>query len=326
MTSSLTRNTLRIASRNSPLAMWQAHFVKRALEQAWSGLDVVIIGFTTQGDRILDTALSKIGGKGLFVKELEVALMEHKADIAVHSMKDVPMDLPPGLELSTICEREDARDALVSEHYSELDALPAGTRVGTSSLRRQCQLRSRYPDLEIGDLRGNVNTRLAKLDRGEYGAIILATAGLLRLDMAARIRQRIPVGVSLPAAGQGAVGIECRADDDATKALISTLHHHQTALCVNAERAVNRRLQGGCQVPVACYGEIRADDSRAGQAGNKQAGEEQLYLRALVGSVDGKIILSEEIWGHTERGETIGIELADRLLDKGAAKVLAAVS
>lgn len=325
MTSSLTRNTLRIASRNSPLAMWQAHYVKRALEQTWSGLDVVIVGFTTQGDRILDTALSKIGGKGLFVKELEVALMEHKADIAVHSMKDVPMDLPPGLELSTICEREDARDALVSEQYGELDALPAGTRVGTSSLRRQCQLRSRFPDLEIGDLRGNVNTRLAKLDRGEYGAIILATAGLLRLDMAARIRQRIPVDVSLPAAGQGAVGIECRADDDATKALIRTLHHRQTALCVNAERAVNRRLQGGCQVPIACYGEIRADESRAGQPGGGQAGDDQLYLRALVGSVDGKIILSEEAWGNAERGETIGIEVADRLLAKGAGKVLAAL-
>lgn len=325
MNSFLTRNTLRIASRNSPLAMWQANHVKCALEQVWPGLDVVVIGFTTRGDRILDTALSKVGGKGLFVKELEIALLEHSADIAVHSMKDVPMDLPQGLELTTICEREDARDALVSEHYSELNALPAGTRVGTSSLRRQCQLRSRYPELDIGDLRGNVNTRLAKLDRGEYGAIILATAGLVRLDMAARIRQRIPVGISLPAAGQGAIGIECRADDDTTKGLIRTLHHRQTALCVDAERAVNRRLQGGCQVPVACYGEIHVDESSASQTGHDQTRNEQLCLRALVGSVDGKTILSEEAWGNAEKGEMIGIELADRLLDRGAGKVLAAI-
>ena len=308
MTVSTGRDTLRIASRNSPLALWQADYVKSALESAHPGLDVTIIGFTTQGDRILDTALSKVGGKGLFVKELEFALLEDQADIAVHSMKDVPMELPPGLALPVYCRREDARDALVSEVYDSLDNLPSGARVGTSSLRRQCQLRSQYPGLDIRDLRGNVNTRLTKLDNGEYDAIILATAGLVRLDMAARIKQRIPVEASLPAAGQGAIGIECRVGDDHTIALIGCLHHPQTALAVKAERAVNRQLQGGCQVPVACYGEIT---------------DAQIFLRALVGSVDGKTILAEQISGAALQGESLGVELANCLLDKGADKVLA---
>jgi hydroxymethylbilane synthase len=308
MTASPQSQILRIASRNSPLALWQANYVKSALESIHVGLDVTIIGFTTQGDRILDRALSKVGGKGLFVKELEVALLEGEADIAVHSMKDVPMELPEGLVLPVYCPREDPRDALVSQQYTNLDSLPPGTRVGTSSLRRQCQLRARYPNLDIRDLRGNVNTRLSKLDSGDYDAIILATAGLLRLDMASRIRQKIPVETSLPAAGQGAVGIECRADDDQTIALIDRLHDHQTALAVKAERAVNRHLQGGCQVPVACYGEIIG---------------EQIFLRALVGSVDGRIILSEQLTGEVHSGEELGIGLAERLLDKGADKVLA---
>ncbi|MBV1930219.1 MAG: hydroxymethylbilane synthase [Porticoccaceae bacterium] len=308
MTTSPQSQILRIASRNSPLALWQANYVKSTLESAHAGLDVTIIGFTTQGDRVLDTALSKVGGKGLFVKELEVALLEGEADIAVHSMKDVPMELPEGLVLPVYCPREDPRDALVSQQYTDLDSLPPGARVGTSSLRRQCQLRARYPNLDIRDLRGNVNTRLSKLDSGDYDAIILATAGLLRLDMASRIRQKIPVETSLPAAGQGAVGIECRAEDDQTISLIERLHDHQTALAVKAERAVNRHLQGGCQVPVGCYGEIT---------------DEKIFLRALVGSVDGRIILSEELTGEVDSGEELGIRLAERLLDKGADKVLA---
>ncbi len=308
MTASPQRQILRIASRNSPLALWQANYVKSALESVHVGLDVMIIGFTTQGDRILDTALSKVGGKGLFVKELEVALLEDEADIAVHSMKDVPMELPEGLILPVYCPREDPRDALVSQQYGDLDSLPPGARVGTSSLRRQCQLRAQYPNLDIRDLRGNVNTRLSKLDNGDYEAIILATAGLLRLNMTSRIQQKIPVETSLPAAGQGALGIECRAEDDQTISLIERLHDPQTALAVQAERAVNRRLDGGCQVPVACYGEIT---------------DKKIFLRALVGSVDGRIILSDALRGEAGLGEELGVRLAERLLDKGADKVLA---
>jgi hydroxymethylbilane synthase len=301
---------MRIASRNSPLALWQANHVKNAVLRANPSLEVSIVGITTKGDRILDTALSKVGGKGLFVKELEFALLQDKADIAVHSIKDVPMTLPEGLVLPVICERADARDALVSRHYRNLSELPSGARVGTSSLRRSCQLKARYPELEIVDLRGNVNTRLAKLDQGEYDAIILATAGLVRLDMASRIRQKIPVDICLPAVGQGALGIECRAGDDKTLALLEDLHHQNTALAVIAERAVCRQLEGGCQLPVACIGEITG---------------QQVFLRALVGSVDGKTVLYEEIRGQAQNGARLGIELANRLLLKGADKVLATV-
>lgn len=304
--------TLRIATRKSPLALWQAHFVRAALLQAHTGLQVDIIGMTTRGDKILDTPLAKIGGKGLFVKELEVALLEGRADIAVHSMKDVPMALPPGLALPVICKREDPRDAFVSNRYQSIDELPAGARVGTSSMRRQCQLMEAYPQLELLDLRGNVNTRLARLDNDEYDGIILATAGLLRLDMAERISQRIPVSQSLPAGGQGAVGIECRADDEQTQALLSVLHHTDTAARVAAERAVNCELEGGCQVPIACYAELMDD--------------QQLYLRALVGSLDGSLMLREEITGAADSGEQLGIELAQRLLARGADKILAAIT
>ena len=303
---------LRIATRKSPLALWQAHFVRDALMQAHSGLQVEIIGMTTRGDKILDTPLAKIGGKGLFVKELEVALLEGRADIAVHSMKDVPMALPPGLALPVICEREDPRDAFVSNRYQSIDELPAGARVGTSSMRRQCQLMEAYPELKLLDLRGNVNTRLARLDNDEYDGIILATAGLLRLEMADRISQRIPVSQSLPAGGQGAVGIECRADDEQTQALLSVLHHTDTAARVAAERAVNCELEGGCQVPIACYAEL-VDD-------------QQLYLRALVGSLDGSLMLREEITGAADSAEQLGIELAQRLLARGADKILAAIT
>ncbi|OUS05509.1 hydroxymethylbilane synthase [Gammaproteobacteria bacterium 54_18_T64] len=302
---------LRIATRKSPLALWQAHFVRDALMQAHAGLSVEIIGMTTQGDKILDTPLAKIGGKGLFVKELEVALLEGRADIAVHSMKDVPMALPPGLVLPVICEREDPRDAFVSNHFRSIDELPTGARVGTSSMRRQCQLMESYPQLDVLDLRGNVNTRLARLDAAEYDGIILATAGLLRLDMADRITQRIPVSQSLPAGGQGAVGIECRAADEQTQSLLSVLHHPDTAARVAAERAVNRELEGGCQVPIACYAELSAD---------------QLYLRALVGSLDGSVMLREDITGAIESAEQLGIELARRLLARGADKILSAIT
>lgn len=303
---------LRIATRKSPLALWQAHFVRDRLMQVHPDLHVDIIGMTTRGDKILDTPLAKIGGKGLFVKELEMALFEGRADIAVHSMKDVPMVLPHGLSLPVICEREDPRDAFVSNHYQSVDQLPADARVGTSSMRRQCQLMERYPQLEILDLRGNVNTRLARLDNDEYDGIILATAGLLRLEMAGRISQRIPVNHSLPAGGQGAVGIECRADDEQTQALLSVLHHGDTATCVAAERAVNCELEGGCQVPIACYAQL--------------VGDNQLYIRALVGSLDGSVMLREEITGGAESAERLGIELAQRLLGRGADKILAAIT
>ena len=301
---------IKIATRKSPLAMWQAEFVKAELLKHHSDLEVELLAMTTKGDKILDTPLAKVGGKGLFVKELEMAMLEGRADIAVHSMKDVPMEFPHGLGLSVICEREDPRDAFVSDTCSSLDELPAGAVVGTSSLRRQCQICAAYPHLNIRDLRGNVNTRLAKLDAGEYDAIILASAGLIRLEMSDRIASRLPPEVSLPAGGQGAVGIECRVDDVQTKELLRPLHHLPTATCVLAERAMNRHLQGGCQVPIACYAEL--------QQGN-------LWLRGLVGSVDGKMILQNEIHGPEEQAEELGVALAEQLLAAGAGGILAEV-
>lgn len=302
---------LRIATRKSPLALWQAEFVKAELQKHHPDLGVELVGFTTKGDKILDTPLAKVGGKGLFVKELEVAMLEGHADIAVHSMKDVPMEFPEGLGLAVICDREDPTDAFVSNSYSSLADLPEGSRVGTSSLRRQCQLREQRPDLQVLDLRGNVNTRLGKLDDGQYDAILLATAGLLRLEMADRIRERLAPETSLPAGGQGAVGIECRTDDQATLDLLAPLHHPATATRVVAERAMNRRLEGGCQVPIACYSELEADG--------------QLWLRGLVGSTDGKQMLRDEVRGPQTQAEQLGIELAERLLSQGADAILADV-
>jgi hydroxymethylbilane synthase len=307
-----TSPTLRIATRKSPLALWQAEDVKARLCQRYPELDVQLVGMTTRGDKILDTPLAKVGGKGLFVKELEVALLQGDADIAVHSMKDVPMEFPEGLGLSVICEREDPRDAFVSNHFGCLDDLPKGSRVGSSSLRRQTQVREQYPDLEVLDLRGNVNTRLNKLDKGEYEAIILATAGLDRLEMTDRIRQRMEPEQSLPAGGQGAVGVECRLDDERIQALLQHLHHIPTAQCVMAERAMNRHLQGGCQVPIACYAIL--DDSAAP--------EEALWLRGLVGSPDGTRVLRGDIRGKAEDAEELGISLAKELLDQGAGDIL----
>lgn len=303
--------TIRIATRKSPLALWQAEFVKAKLLEHNADLDVQLVAMTTRGDVLLDTPLAKVGGKGLFVKELEVAMLENRADIAVHSMKDVPMEFPPGLGLAVICEREDPLDAFVSNQYTALEQLPDGAVVGTSSLRRQCQIRAKFPRLNIKDLRGNVNTRLGKLDNGDYDAIILASAGLLRLGMEDRIASRLPADLCLPAGGQGAVGIECRDQDRATRDLLASLNHADTNTRVTAERALNRHLQGGCQVPIACFAELK--DSQ------------NLSVRALVGSVDGSLILEDEISGPRESAEQLGIELAERLLAAGAGDILAEV-
>ena len=301
---------VRIATRKSALALWQAEFVKAQLEHFHNDVCVELVPMSTQGDIILDTPLAKIGGKGLFVKELEQAMLDGRADIAVHSMKDVPVEFPDDLTLHTICEREDPRDAFVSNNFANIDALPQGAIVGTSSLRRQCQIRALRPDLEIRDLRGNVNTRLAKLDSGQYDAIILAAAGLIRLEMGERIRDFIEPEVSLPANGQGAVGIECRIDDEVTKALLAPLEHSETRIRVNAERAMNRHLEGGCQVPIGAYALVDG---------------EQVHLRGLVGAIDGSEILRDEISGHVDDAEKLGIELAKKLLAQGADKILADV-
>ncbi len=303
----MSTDLIRIATRKSPLAMWQAEHVAAALKAAHPGIRVELLGMSTQGDKILDTPLAKIGGKGLFVKELEQGMLDGSADIAVHSMKDVPVELPEGLHLPVIMEREDPRDAFVSNEYAGLDDLPEGARVGTSSLRRQCQLLARRPDLELLPLRGNVNTRLRKLDEGEYDAIILAAAGLIRLEFGGRIRAFIEPEQSLPAIGQGAVGIECRADDQRVNAFIAPLHHADTASRVLAERAMNNRLEGGCQVPIAGHALLEGDE---------------LWLRGLVGSVDGKVIVRGEIRGHRDEAEALGVTLAERLLADGADEIL----
>ena len=303
-------STLRIATRESQLALWQAEFIKAELERFHPGLQVELLGMKTKGDIILDVPLAKVGGKGLFVKELEQAMLEDRADIAVHSMKDVPMEFPEGLGLAIICDREDPTDAFVSNHYNSLEELPQGACVGTSSLRRQLQIRAARPDLVIRDLRGNVNTRLAKLDAGEYDAIILASAGLMRLKFDERIRSRLSIEVSLPAGGQGAVGVECRNDDARTRALLAPLHHADTSDRVIAERALNRRLEGGCQVPIACFAELQGDN---------------LYLRGLVGDLTGKTVLRAEITGPRKQAEQLGIQVAEMLLDQGAGAILAEV-
>lgn len=303
---------LTIATRESPLALWQAEFVRSALTKTHPDLDVQLLGMTSRGDQLLDAPLAKIGGKGLFVKELEEALLDGSADIAVHSMKDVPMEFPPGLGLGVICVREDPTDAFVSNHFPELDALPIGSVVGTSSLRRECQLRERRPDLVVNFLRGNVNTRLRKLDEGEYDAIILASAGLMRLGFDGRIAQRMAVGDSLPAGGQGAVGIELRSEDTEVLALLETLHHTPTAARVTAERAMNRRLEGGCQVPIACYAEFTDDG-------------QELMLRGLVGKPDGSLILRAQAVAPADEAGQLGIKVAEDLLQQGAAAILAEV-
>ncbi|WP_415904646.1 hydroxymethylbilane synthase [Neptuniibacter sp. QD48_55] len=304
--------TIRIATRKSPLALWQAEYVKAELERHHADIKVELLGMVSKGDKILDAPLAKVGGKGLFVKELEEAMLAGEADIAVHSMKDVPMEFPEGLGLAVICPREQPTDAFVSNTYNSIDELPQGAVVGTSSLRREAQIREKRPDLEIKWLRGNVNTRLRKLDEGEYDAIILASAGLIRLEMPERIRSEISVDFSLPAGGQGAVGIECRTDDAELHELLKPLHDTETAWRVTAERAMNKRLEGGCQVPIACYATLNHDNS-------------ELYLRGLVAKPDGTLILRDEQRGAPADAEAIGIELADRLLAAGAKEILDAV-
>ncbi len=301
---------IRIATRRSPLALWQANHVAQRLRELHADLQCELLPMRTQGDKLLDTPLAKVGGKGLFVKELERALLEGEADIAVHSMKDVPVSLPAGLHLAVILERADPRDALVSTQVARFEDLPQGARVGTSSLRRGCQIQSLRPDLEILSLRGGVDTRLAKLASGEFDAILLACAGLDRMEYGERIRQRIPAELLLPAIGQGAMGIECRQQDENIRDLIAPLQHGPSAEALRAERALNARLQGGCQVPIAGYA-IHQDG--------------QLWLRALVASVDGREVLREESSAATHQAEELGKQVAEALLAKGAGRILEAV-
>lgn len=304
------KTCLRIATRKSLLALWQAEYVADTLRHHYPDLSIELVRMSTQGDKILDTPLAKIGGKGLFIKELEQGLFSGEADIAVHSMKDVPVDLPENLHIAVICQRGDPRDAFVSNHWQDLDSLPEGARVGTSSLRRQSQVRERRPDFQVLDLRGNVNTRLAKLDNNEFDAIILAAAGLKRLELTHRIRESLAPEVSLPAIGQGAIGIECRKGDTATEELIKVLEHPPTRITIRAERALNARLAGGCQVPIAGYAELE---------------DERLRLRALVGQPDGGRVIRGETWGMPGEAESLGASLGENLLRRGADKILAEV-
>ncbi len=305
--------SIRIATRNSPLALWQANYVKEQLQNAHSDLVVEIVSMTTQGDQLLDRSLIAAGGKGLFLKELEVSLLNNETDIAVHSMKDVPVDLPQGLEISVVCEREDARDAFVSNHYQNLYALPEGAKVGTSSLRRVSQLKNAFPALEFIELRGNVNTRLRKLDKGDYDAIILAAAGLIRLEFGDRIKQYITPELCLPAVGQGIVGIECRSNDQATKSLLAPLHNKESALFLAAERAMNAGLEGGCQVPIAGYAQLENGKIR---------------MRGMVGDPDGSKVLRAEAASSkvtNANAQVLGEQIAHDLLVQGASSILANV-
>jgi hydroxymethylbilane synthase len=300
-------NTLRIATRQSPLALWQAEHVRAALETAHPDLHVELVKMVTKGDKILDTPLAKIGGKGLFVKELEQGMLDDQADIAVHSMKDVPVDFPAGLHLPVILAREEPFDAFVSNNYANIDALPQGAVVGTASLRRQCQLLRRRPDFAIRPLRGNVGTRLGKLDAGEFDAIILAAAGLIRLGLQERIRQILTPDIILPAIGQGAIGIECRSDDARVNGLIQVLNDDASHHRVSAERAMNHTLEGGCQVPIGGFAELFGDE---------------LYVRGLVGSPDGQHMVHSEIRGNVADAAALGVSVAEDLLAQGAKALL----
>lgn len=305
-------NILRIATRKSRLALWQAEHVRDRLMALHPGLEVELVAMSTRGDKILDTPLAKIGGKGLFVKELEEAMLDGRADIAVHSMKDVPMHFPEGLGLSVILEGAEPTDAFVSNHYAFPHELPEGARIGTASLRRGLQMRELRPDFEILNLRGNVQTRLGKLDAGEFDAILLATSGLRRLGLDDRITQELPPEICLPACGQGALGIECRMDDHQLIALLAPLDDPATATRVRAERAMNTRLEGGCQVPIG------------GHAVFENEGR-NLWLRGLVGDPDGTRVLRAEGRGAVSEPETLGIRVAEELLEQGAGEILAQV-
>ncbi len=302
--------TLRIATRKSPLALWQTQHVCNMLRHFHPTLQVEVVEMTTQGDKILDAPLANIGGKGLFVKELENGLLEQRADIAVHSMKDVPIEIPTGLCVHVILAREDPFDAFVSNHYLNLAALPLGAIVGTSSLRRQCQLLALRPDLQLRTLRGNVGTRLNKLDNGEYDAIILAAAGLKRLGLVQRIRDLFTPEMILPAIGQGAIGIECRQDDGQTQTLIAPLNDPTTQIRLQAERAMNQKLGGSCQVPLAGFADL------------DKHSPDRLWIRGLVGDIQGKQILRASVSGPIHQATHLGELLADELLSQGADKLL----
>lgn len=299
-----------IASRESALAMWQAHHIQQRLQSLYPGMQVEILGMTTTGDQILDSPLSNIGGKGLFVKELEQALADGRADLAVHSMKDVPMNLPDGFSLAAIGEREDPRDAFVSNNFSVLEDLPAGSVVGTSSLRRQSQLKARFPHLEVASLRGNVHTRLRKLDEGQYSAIILAAAGLKRLGLEARITSLISTGHSIPAVGQGALGIEINAAREDLLTVLAPLNHPETAACVIAERALSRALAGSCQVPIGAFAEMHGPE---------------IHMAGFVSSIDGTQMVRDQVSGPASQPESLGLALADRLIALGAQPILASL-
>lgn len=299
--------TLKIATRNSPLALWQAEHVKQQLIDRHSDLNVELVSMTTEGDRFLDAPLVAVGGKGLFIKELEQALLNEEADIAVHSMKDVTIDLPDELAMPVIMKREDVRDVFISNNYKQIEDLPDGAILGTSSLRRQSQVKALRSEVVLKDLRGNVGTRLRKLDEGEYDAIMLAAAGIIRLGLKERISQLIPESVLLPAIGQGAIGIECRAGDADVQALIAPLNDHDTALCVETERAFSRRLFGGCQLPIAGQASINGSE---------------INLVGLVARIDGSEVIKSELNGGVAECDEIGTTLAERLLDRGADEIL----
>jgi hydroxymethylbilane synthase len=314
------KNRIIIATRGSKLALWQAEWIKSQIKTILPDTEVELNKIKTTGDKILDVPLAQVGGKGLFVKEIEEAMLRGEADLAVHSMKDVPTDLPEGLHLSAITKREDPRDAFitalsdqqsaVSQKITKIEDLTEGAHVGTSSLRRMCQLLNKRPDLKITQLRGNVDTRLRKLDEGEFDAIILATAGVKRLGHEDRITEKIPAEISLPAIGQGAVGIECRTDDAFINDLLSKLNHEETWICVTAERAFLKKLEGGCQVPIAAYARLK---------------DGKLFMEGLVGSLDGKTLIKQSIEGSPEEAELLGTTLAEKLLSQGAGEILAEV-
>jgi len=300
-----------IATRESALALWQARHIEARLQALYPGVNTRLLGMTTQGDRNLETSLAKIGGKGLFVKELEMAIEAGDADIAVHSMKDVPMNLPEGFAIAAVTEREDPRDAFVSNHHANLESLPPGSRVGTSSLRRESQLRARFPHLRVEPLRGNVQTRLRKLDEGLYAAVILAAAGLKRLGLAGRITRLLTPEQSLPAVGQGALGIECRAGRADLLAMLEPLNHAETRWCVEAERGLSRALAGSCQVPLGGYAEVSAG---------------QVRLRGFVASPDGSRMVADEMRSALQgQAEDLGNALAAKLVARGAREILAAL-
>lgn len=299
-----------IATRESPLAMWQALHIQSVLRDRYPGASVELLGMTTRGDQILDRTLSKVGGKGLFVKELEVAMEAGEADLAVHSLKDVPMELPEGFDLVAVSEREDPRDAFVSPKYASLDEMPAGARVGTASLRRELMLRMNYPHLEVLPVRGNVGTRLRKLDAGEYDALVMASAGLKRLELHDRIRSIIPAEVSLPSPGQGALGIEIRSDNTVMHEALAFINDPHSRACCTAERAVSRALGGSCQVPLAAYGIVEG---------------EELYLRALVGNHKTGEAIRSEARGPWTEPEALAAQVVEDLRRKGADAILKAV-